>query len=90
MLDDILEESWTYQEILNKGKQRERQKRIQEQHEVVLNLIKMRFPELDSFAQPRVEAINDADVLHDLLHKMFAVQTAEEARQAIMNARVEE
>ena len=93
MLDDILEESWTYQEIvkkgLEKGKQLERQQRIQEQHETVMNLVRMRFPGLVSFAVSRVEAIKDADALHILINQLFAVQTEEEAKQAIIAARAE-
>jgi len=93
MLDDILEESWTYQEIvkkgLEKGKQLERQQRIQEQRETVMNLVRMRFPGLVSFAVSRVEAIKDADALHILINQLFAVQTEEEAKQAIIAARAE-
>jgi len=97
MLDDILEESWTYQEIVKKGlekgerlgREQERQQRIREQHETVMNLVRMRFPGLVSFAVPRVEAIKDADALHILINQLFAVQTEEEAKQAIIAARAE-
>ena len=91
MLDDILEESWTYQEILRKGMQKgleqgreeERQQRIQEQRETVINLVQMRFPELVSLAEQHLPFINKAEELHNLILKLFAVQTAEEARRAI-------
>ena len=101
MLDDILEESWTYQEIVKKGLEKgerlgeqrgrelERQQRIQEQHQTVMNLMRIRFPELVAFAEPRIEAIKDADVLHTLINQLFAVQTEEEAKQAIIAARAE-
>lgn len=102
MLDDILEESWTYQEIVKKGLQQgmqqglqqgreeERQRWLAEQHETVINLVRMRFPDLVSFVLPRVEAVRDTEVLHNLINRLFAVQTAEEAKQAIMDARVED
>jgi predicted transposase/invertase (TIGR01784 family) len=96
MLEDILEESWTYQEIVRKGMQKgiqqglqqgreeERQRRVQEQHQTLISLIQMRFPQLASLAKRRVAGIKDPEVLHNLISKMFAVQTTEEAKQALM------
>lgn len=95
MLDDILEESWTYQEILRKGMQKgleqgreegreeEHQRRIQEQRETVVNLVQMRFPELVSLAEQHLHFVHDADALHNLVLKLIAVQTADEARRVI-------
>lgn len=95
MLDDILEESWTYQEILRKGMQKgleqgleqgreeERQQRIQEQRETVINLVQMRFPELVPLAEQHLFFIHKTEELHHMILKLFAVQTAEEARRAI-------
>jgi hypothetical protein len=87
MLDDILEESWTYQEMLRKGvekgRQQERQRRIQEQRETVVNLVQMRFPELVPLAEQHLHFIHNTEELHNLIQKLFAVQTADEARLAI-------
>jgi predicted transposase YdaD len=91
MLDDILEESWTYQEILRKGMQKgleqgreeERQQRIQEQRETVINLVQMRFSELVPLAEQHLLFIHKTEELHNLILKLFVVQTAEEARRAI-------
>jgi predicted transposase YdaD len=87
MLDDILEESWTYQEMLRKGvekgRQQERQRRIQEQRETVVNLVQMRFPELVPLAEQHLHVIHNTEELHNLIQKLFAVQTADEARLAI-------
>jgi predicted transposase YdaD len=114
MLEDILEESVTYQEIkklgllqglqeglqqglqeglqqgLQEGLQQGLQLAINEQHHAVIGVVERLFPDLASFAQPRIEAIRDADVLHSLLDEILAAKTAEEARQAIINARAEE
>lgn len=116
MLDDILEESWTYQEIVKKGLQKgmqqglqqgmqqglqkgreeerrraeEQQKRwIREQREMIVNLVRMRFPEFAALAQSYIETINDTEVLHRLINRLFEVQTAAEAQQAIFDARTE-
>ncbi len=113
MLEDILEESWTYQEIIQKGMQkgidlglekglqqglekgwekgREEVRRqwIREKRETLLSFVQMRFPELTLTAKQRISTINDPGALHDLIIKLFAVQTAEEARQALMEAETE-
>ncbi len=98
MLEDILEESWTYQEIIKKGMQKglekglekgreeERQQWIHEQQETLLSFIQVRFPELLSLAKQQTAPINDPEVLHKLIVQLFGVQTAEEAKQALMEA----
>ncbi len=101
MLEDILEESWTYQEMIKKGMQKglekglekgreeERQQWVQEQRETLLSFVQMRFPELVPVARQQVASIKDPGALHDLIIKLFAVQAAEEARQALMEAGTE-
>jgi transposase len=83
MLDDILEESWTYQHILRKGVEQERQRRIQEQRETVVSFVQMRFPELVPLAEQHLHFVHDPEELHNLILKLFAVQTVDEARRAI-------
>lgn len=97
MLEDILEESWTYQELIKKGMQKglekgreeERQQWVQEQRETLLIFVQMRFPELVPVARQQVAPIKDPETLHNLIIKLFAVQTAEEARQALMEVGAE-
>ena len=87
MLEDILEDSWTYQEILNKGREKERQHLIRGQRETLPGIVRKDFPDLSAFAELHVENIKDTDVLQHLLNQLlFSVQTAEEARQAIIDA----
>jgi hypothetical protein len=90
MLDDILEDSWTYQEIIKKGQEKERHQQIHEHRSTLLNFVHMRFPELIDFAEPYVETIKDTTVLLALLNQLFTVQTAEEAKQAIIDASTED
>ena len=114
MLEDILEESWTYQEISKKGMQKgldlglqqglkkglekgleqgreeERQRWVQEQHQTLLSFVQVRFPELASLAKQQTATINDPGALHNLIVKLFSVQTADEARQALMEAGTQE
>jgi cell fate (sporulation/competence/biofilm development) regulator YlbF (YheA/YmcA/DUF963 family) len=90
MLEDILEESWTYQEIIRKGREEERQQRVQEQRETLLSFVQVRFPELILVAKQLVTAINDPETLHSLTIRLFAVQAAEEAKQVLMEAETQE
>jgi flagellar biosynthesis/type III secretory pathway protein FliH len=129
MLEDILEESWTYQEIAKKGMQKgldlglqqgleqglkkgleqglekgleqglekgleqgreeERQQWVHEQYQTLLSFIQVRFPELVSLAKQQTAPINDPEVLHNLIVKLFSVQTADEAKQALMEAGIQ-
>ncbi len=121
MLEDILEESWTYQEIAKKGMQKgldlglqqgleqglkkgleqglekgleqgreeERQQWVQEQYQTLLSFVQVRFPVLLTLAKQQTATINDPEVLHNLIVKLFAVQTADEARQALMEAEIQ-
>ncbi len=97
MLEDILEESWTYQELIKKGMQKGidlglekgRQQWVQEQRETLLSFVQMRFPELVPVARQQVASVKDPETLHNLLIKLFAVQTVEEARQALMEVGTE-
>ena len=97
MLEDILEESWTHQGMikkgmekgLEKGREEERQQWVQEQRETLLSFVQMRFPELVPVAGQQVASIKDPETLHNLLIKLFAVETAEEARQVLMGVETE-
>ncbi len=84
MLDDILEESPLYQELLRRGAEEERRRRIQDQRDTVVSFVQMRFSELVPLAEQQLVSIHDADELHDLVLKLFAAQNAEEARQLLM------
>ena len=102
MLEDIMEESWTYQEIVKKGmkkgldlglqqglEQGLEQGREEEQHQTLLSFVQIRFPELVSLAKQQTTAINDPEVLHNLIVKLFGVQSADEARQALMEVEIQ-
>jgi flagellar biosynthesis/type III secretory pathway protein FliH len=100
MLEDILEESWTYQEISRKGMQKglekgleqgleqgreeERQKWVLEKQETLISFVQVRFPELVSLAKQQTASIKDPEELHNLIIKLFSMQTADEARNALM------
>jgi len=75
-MSDILRETWAYQKIMQEGE-------IRARHQVVLDVIQARFPELLPYAKKQIEAIQDTEVLRYLIVKMSTAQTAEEALQYI-------
>ena len=86
MLDEILEESWPYQEIFNKGRDKERRIWVQKYSETLLKYVHIRFPELDDFTKSHIETFKDTKALFDCLTQLLSVQTAGEAKQAIIDA----
>ena len=96
MLDEILEESWTYQEIFQKGylkglelaRQSGDQYWVDEERETTIKLLQLCFPGIVSLAQPRIESINDRIALHALLNRLFEIisMASDEAKQAIIDA----
>ncbi len=96
MLDEILEESWTYQEIFQKGylkglelaRQLEGQHWLERERETVIKLVQMRFPEIVSFTQSHIQSLNDRIALHALLNKLLELtyKASDEAKQAIIDA----
>jgi hypothetical protein len=81
MYRDIIEESWVYQENIQKGLEKGK---LEALHQVVLDVIQERFPEIAPYASKQIEGIGDAEVLRHLTVKMSTVQTAEEALQALL------
>ena len=97
MLDEILEESWTYQEIFHKGylkglelarQQLEYPYWIEQERETIIKLVQLRFPGILSFTQTHIESLNDRIALHALLDKLLEItyKASDEARQAIIDA----
>lgn len=96
MLDEILEESWTYQEIFQKGylkglelaRQSKDQYWVEQERETIIKLLQLCFPKIVSFAQPHLESIDDRIALHNLLNNLFEIisKASDEAKQAILAA----
>ena len=78
MFQDILRESSVYQEIVEEG-------RIQEQREMLMKLIQLRFPELEALAKQQSDGITTPEILPPVNFKLLAAQTIEEARQILLN-----
>ena len=94
MFQDILRETWVYQEIgqeffeegLEKGREEERKQRIQEQREMLMSLVQIHFPDIIDLARQQAEHINDPEVLQTLNLKLIATQRLDEAKQILFEA----
>jgi len=98
MFQDILRESWVYQEIgqeffeeglekgLEKGREEERKRRIQEQREMLISLVQIHFPDIIDLARQQAERVNDPEALRTLNLKLIATQKLDEAKRIILEA----
>ncbi len=79
MYNDIIEESWVYQEW---------EARVQRR--TLLDIVQERFPEILHLAKKQVESIEDPEVLRRMTVKMSIVQTPEEAKQYLLTVSSDE
>ncbi|HZS77770.1 MAG TPA: hypothetical protein VFA41_14245 [Ktedonobacteraceae bacterium] len=87
MFQDLLSESPIYQEIFGEGEEKGRQEgALQAQAEMLLNIVKLRFPELQELAKQQVDTIKDVSLLSAINLNLVIAQTTEEARQALLSA----
>src|SRR5712691_2019650 len=107
MFQDILRESWVYQEIgeeflekgfekglekgleqgleqgLELGREEERQRRLQGQRELLMSYMQVRFPEITALAKQQTNSITDPEVLQNVIIKLLAAQSLDEAKQIL-------
>ena len=90
MLQDILRDTWAYQEIMQEGRQEgreeERQQRLKDQRQMLMTIVQVHFPNIVHLAQERANAIKDPEVLQRLILKVITVQGEEEAQQILLSA----
>ncbi len=79
MYNDIIEESWVYQEWAARVQRR-----------TLLDIIQARFPEILHLAKKQIESIEDPEVLRRMTVKMSIVQTPEEAKQYLLTVSSDE
>jgi hypothetical protein len=84
MFHDILEDSWVYQEIVQKGiDQGREQEKLTAARSFLTRIIEKHFPQLLSLAQQKAEQIKSVDTLNSAIDKLLEVQTMEQARQVL-------
>ncbi len=93
MFQDILSESWVYQEIAEQGvekgreqgREEERQQELQRQRQTIIGFVQRRFPEITALAEQQTAKITDPEMLQTVILKLLDAQTIEEARQILLN-----
>jgi predicted transposase YdaD len=87
-MQDFLQESWLYQEIMqegfDKGIEKEREEELRRQRQLLMTIIHMHFPNITSLSQKQADAIKDPEVLQSLIFKILAAETEEEATQCLI------
>src|SRR6266851_548616 len=93
MFQDILSESWVYQEIgqkyleqgREKGREEERQQELQRQRQTVIGFVQRRFPEITALAEQQTAKITNPETLQTVILELLDAQTIEEARQILLS-----
>jgi hypothetical protein len=84
MYKDILEDSWVYQEIIQKGVKEERQQELQRQRRALLTIVERRFPEVVDLTRKQSDSVEDPEVLQNLIVNISLAQNVQEALQALV------
>ena len=84
--EDIFEESWAYQEMLAKGRQKGfeiglHEGELQALRGVIADVVQERFPSLVTLVSNHIQKMEDTNLLRRLNVKLSAAQTAQEAEQ---------
>ena len=90
MYQDVLRESWVYQEIgqeylekgLEQGLEKGRKQGIEQAlHQTLMIYVETRFPQLVVLAQQQTGFITDVALLNQIMSTLFTLQTPEEVEQ---------
>ena len=84
MYKDIIEDSWFYQETMQKGVEKERQQELQRQRHALLTIVQARFPEMVDLTKKQIDSIADPESLQDLIVKISLAQNLPEVFQALI------
>ena len=84
MFNDILRETWVFQEVMQEGEEKGLKKGLEDLRQALLDVVQARFPELAFLARGQIAFIEDLEVLRSLIVKMSTAQTIEEAQQRLL------
>ena len=85
MFQDILRESPIYQELVEQGREEERQQELQRQRQTLMSFVQRHFPEISALAKLQVDSVADPEFLQTVILKLLDCQTLEEARQLLLS-----
>lgn len=81
-VQEIIEESWVYQETIEKGLQQGRQQALQQ---TAIGIVAARFPELEQFAKEIIETISNANRLQTLTIQLSVTPSQEHAKELLLS-----
>jgi flagellar biosynthesis/type III secretory pathway protein FliH len=86
MIEDIIEESWAFQEMIQKGLEKGLEKGLQAQRQSLILLIQTHYPALLQLAQDVCNAMRTLEELQDLFQKVLLAKSEQEVRQHLLGA----
>lgn len=72
-----LEDSWAYQEIFQEGQEKTLR-------ETLISVLEVRYPMLVDLAREQTSLIKDANILQQVVIKIFSLQTAGEIEEYLL------
>jgi hypothetical protein len=88
MFQDILRDSWVYQQIgedfFKDGIKQERQQELRRFRQMVAEVAQMRFSSLLTLAEQKAEVIEDPDALQQLTIQLIGARDTDEARELLL------
>jgi predicted transposase YdaD len=86
MYQDIIQESWVYQHIIEQGMEKGLEQGIEKgMRQTLINYIEARFPVMLALAKEQTSVINDAEVLQRVTTKLFTLQTSGEVEEYLLS-----
>jgi predicted transposase YdaD len=82
---DIIQESWVYQDTLQKGREEGRQQGIQTAQQTAIGIATRRFPELELLAMAIITMISDLNQLQTLTIELSVASSQEDARRLLFS-----
>ncbi len=79
---EIIEQSWVYQETIEKGLQQGRQQALQQ---AAIGIVAARFPEIEQFARETIETISDPSRLQTLIVELSIAPSQERAKELLLS-----
>lgn len=90
MFQDIMKDSWVYQEIVQeseaRGREEGRREVLQSQRQTVLDIVSHRFPSLRQLASQQVARMADLDALRLLIVNLSITDNGEDMRKLLLDA----
>lgn len=91
MIEDLLGESWVFQEwrqqALEEGIQKERKEDVQRHRKMLLAFVQARFPALEQLAEERGKALDDPEQLQALILSVGLAPSEQEAKLFLSNGK---